>query len=53
MRFKYYPTSQMIIDDLTGYRYQGNQEVCDLLNEVNDRADKNAEKYWDLKNEVK
>ena len=47
-RFKYNSTSQQITDSLTGYRYYGNKQVTDLLNEVNERADKNAEKYTDL-----
>ena len=47
-RFKYYATSQMIIDNLTGKHYHGNKQVCDLLNDENDRADRIAEKYYDL-----
>lgn len=42
-RFKYYRQSQMIIDNLTGFHYQGNKEVCDLLNDESDRADMNLE----------
>ena len=43
LRFKYRRTSQSIIDNLTGYIYQGDKKTCDLLNQVNDRADRNAE----------
>ena len=42
-RFKYYRQSQMIIDNLTGFHYQGNKEICDLLNDESDRADMNLE----------
>ena len=42
-RFEYRRTSQSIIDNLTGYIYQGDKKTCDLLNQVNDRADRNAE----------
>ena len=42
-RFKYYRQSQMIIDNLTGFHYQGNKEICDLLNDESDRADRNIE----------
>ena len=44
-RFIYNRTSQMITDELTGYRYHGNKEVCKLLNQESERADRNAEKY--------
>ena len=33
----------MIIDNLTGFHYQGNKEICDLLNDESDRADRNIE----------
>ena len=33
----------MIIDNLTGFHYQGNKEICDLLNDLNDKADMNLE----------
>ena len=42
-RFKYYRQSQMIIDNLTGFHYQGNKEICDLLNDLSDKADRNLE----------
>ena len=47
MRFKYYPSSQMIVDSLTDERIQGNQKTCDLLNRIDKRANENAEKYFD------
>ena len=47
MRFKYYPSSQMIVDSLTGERISGNQKTCDLLNKLDKRANENAEKYFD------
>ena len=43
LRFKYRRTSQSIIDNLTGYIYEVDKKTCDLLNQVNDRADRNAE----------
>lgn len=36
----------MIIDDLTGKHYTTLQQCCKLLNQVSDRADKNAELYY-------
>ena len=42
-RFKYYRQSQMIVDNLTGFHYQGNKEICELLNLLNDKADMNLE----------
>ena len=33
-----------IEDNLTGFTYRKLNEICKLLNQVNDRADKNAEK---------
>ena len=42
-RFKYYRQSQMIMDNLTGFHYHGNKEICDLLNDESDRADRNIE----------
>ena len=47
MRFKYYPSSQMIVDSLTDERITGNQKTCDLLNKIDKRANENAEKYFD------
>jgi len=46
-RFRYYKNSQMIIDELTGKHYSGNKQVCDLLNQESDRADKNVEMFDD------
>lgn len=51
-RFKYCGTSQIIKDNLTGYTYYGNKKICDLLNQINDRADRNAEKIEEYKNIV-
>ena len=48
-RFVYNGTSQMIRDELTGFTYFGNKEICDLLNQLNNRADRNAEQYCKLK----
>ena len=42
-RFKYYRQSQMIIDNMSGFHYQGNKEICELLNQLNDKADMNLE----------
>ena len=42
-RFKYYRQSQMIVDNMTGFHYQGNKEICGLLNDLNDKADMNLE----------
>lgn len=44
-RFIYYPNSQMIIDDLTGKHYSGNNEICKLLNQESNRADRIVEKF--------
>lgn len=48
MRYKYYPSSQMIVDTLTDERISGNQKTCDLLNKIDKRANDNAEKYFDV-----
>ena len=42
-RFKYYRQSQMIIDNMSGFHYYGNDEICELLNQLNDKADMNLE----------
>ena len=42
-RFKYYRQSQMIIDNMSGFHYHGNDEICELLNQLNDKADMNLE----------
>ena len=44
-RFKYSEHSQMITDSVTDYTYYGNQEVCDLLNELSERGDKIIESF--------
>ena len=43
LRFKYYPTSQTIYDNLTGDRFQGNKKTCDELNRLSNEADKYVE----------
>lgn len=43
--------NNMIIDNLTGKTYGKLNDLCKLLNQVNARADKNAELYWGLKHE--
>lgn len=49
-RFEY-GWDNKIKDTLTGRVYSGDNEViCDLLNELNDKADKFAEELYDLKN---
>ncbi len=49
-RFFYHEGSSEIGDRVTGYTYYyNNKEIVDLLNKLNNRADKNAEKYWNLK----
>lgn len=45
-RFVYYPMSQMITDNLTGKRYVGNQKTCDLMNDLDDWGNSNAERYF-------
>ena len=44
-RFHYRRESQSIKDNLTGYIYSDLGTVTDLLNELNKRADRNAENY--------
>lgn len=46
-RFHYYPFSQEVIDDLTGKRYYGSREICELLNQESDRANEFAEVLYD------
>ena len=46
-RFSYYPFSHMIVDSMTGERYDGNSRTCELLNQESDRADRNAEMNTD------
>ena len=46
-RFHYYPFSHMIIDSMTGEKYDGNSKTCELLNQESDRADKLAEILYD------
>lgn len=44
-RFTYYRNSQMIVDNLTGHTYSGNNTICKLLNKESDRADKIVESF--------
>lgn len=44
-RFDYYRNMQMITDNLTGFTYTGNNEICKLLNKESDRADKIVESF--------
>lgn len=44
-RFKYFEHTQMITDSTTGYTYTGNQEICDLLNELSERGDRIIESF--------
>ena len=44
-RFKYFKHTQMITDSVTGYTYNGNQEICDLLNELSERGDRIIESF--------
>lgn len=37
-----------IIDDLTGKEYNNLRDICKLLNNMNERADRNAQLYYDL-----
>ena len=39
----------MIFDNLTGKWYYKLSDLCKLLNQVNRRADRNAELYYNLK----
>ena len=42
-----------IVDNFTGELLQTLTDMERVLNKVNERADKNAELYWELKNEHK
>ena len=52
-RFIYNRTSQMITDSVTGYTYNGNKQVCDLLNQESDRANRNAELLYPFQHLMK
>ena len=52
MRFEYRAFSQCIYDNLTGWHYEGNEDTCKLLNDVNWRADKNAERIFKKRDEI-
>lgn len=48
-RFVFYPTSNYIKDRLTGETFFcNNRRVCLLLNKLNEKADRNAERYSEL-----
>lgn len=55
---RYYITRQKsILDNLTGVEYPLNDftdliRLCELLNEVNNRADRNAVLYYNLKENI-
>ena len=38
-----------IEDDLTGNIYNNKQDITNLLNQINKKADQNAEQYWKLR----
>lgn len=42
-RYKYYRNSQMIYDNLTGDRFQGNKKTCEELNKLSNKSDKYVE----------
>ena len=52
-RFEQIMWNSKIVDRVTGKEYTEeefyNGEVLDLMNDMNDRADRNAEEYSDLK----
>ena len=45
----HYLTGIGIEDSLTGYTYTNQRDITKLLNNLNERADKNAKLYWDLR----
>ena len=45
---RFYLRNGAIYDTLTGYHYKSLIEITKLLNNINKRADENAEKYVDL-----
>jgi len=45
-RFELFANSQYIKDNVTGFQYSSLQEICKLLNNVNKRADRNADELW-------
>ena len=49
-RFEYYKESQYVLDELTGFTYHcNNSDLVDLLNQLNNRADRIVEKYYKVK----
>lgn len=47
-RFRYIPTLKCIVDTANGSRYSGDRSVCILLNQINNKADDNMEKYHEV-----
>ena len=45
----HYLTGIGIEDETTGRIYNNKQEITDLLNQINTKADDNAKLYWDLR----
>ena len=45
----HYLTGIGIEDETTGYTYTNQRDITNLLNNLNERADKNAKLYWDLR----
>lgn len=43
----------LVIDDLTGKSYGTLRECCNLLNQVNERADRNAELYFAIPKSIR
>ncbi|MBR3208724.1 MAG: hypothetical protein IKF82_00490 [Bacilli bacterium] len=48
-RFRYHSRVKTIYDSLTGEQYDGNKKTCNLLNAMDDRCNRNAEKYFEYK----
>ena len=46
-RFEYREHSQCIMDNLTGFVYDGNRETCNLLNQLSDKNDRLVEEFTD------
>ena len=45
-RFELFAESHYIKDNVTGFQYSSLQEICKLLNNINKRADRNADELW-------
>lgn len=48
-RFEYRKFTDTIYDNLTGKHHRTKRDIVKLLNQVDDRANRNAELYWDLR----